>query len=428
MKGSEYKARIADEMLRKKLRRIGAVLVQGPKWCGKTTTSEQMANSVLYMADPSRQKVYLNMAELNASMLLEGETPRLIDEWQLAPKIWDAVRFEVDHRNKDGQFILTGSAVPPSLDDVNHSGTGRISRLTMRPMSLFESGESNGTVSLEWLFSQPENQPTGIANLTINELAFLICRGGWPSSTTKQDKEDALALAFDYFDAVTEADISRVDNVKRDPEKARLLLRSYARHQGAQTSIDVIKQDLRSNEDSSISDNTIITYLNALKKIFVIEDMAAWNPNLRSKTAIRTSETRYFVDPSIATAALGFGPSDLLNDLNTMGLFFETLAVRDLRVYADALDGKVYHYRDKTGLECDAVLHLRNGHYGLIEIKLGGDKLIEEGVKTLTDLSKKIDTTKMPNPSFLMVLTGIGDYAYRRADGVYVVPIGCLGA
>ena len=428
MKGSEYKARIADEMLRKKLRRIGAVLVQGPKWCGKTTTSEQMANSVLYMADPSRQKVYLNMAELNASMLLEGETPRLIDEWQLAPKIWDAVRFEVDHRNKDGQFILTGSAVHPSLDDVNHSGTGRISRLTMRPMSLFESGESNGTVSLEWLFSQPENQPTGIANLTINELAFLICRGGWPSSTTKQDKEDALALAFDYFDAVTEADISRVDNVKRDPEKARLLLRSYARHQGAQTSIDVIKQDLRSNEDSSISDNTIITYLDALKKIFVIEDMAAWNPNLRSKTAIRTSDTRYFVDPSIATAALGLGPSDLLNDLNTMGLFFETLAVRDLRVYADALDGKVYHYRDKTGLECDAVLHLRNGHYGLIEIKLGGDKLIEEGVKTLTDLSKKIDTTKMPNPSFLMVLTGIGDYAYRRADGVYVVPIGCLGA
>lgn len=428
MKESEYKPRIADEMLRKKLRRIGAVLVQGPKWCGKTTTSEQMANSVLYMADPSRQNVYLNMAELNASMLLEGETPRLIDEWQLAPKIWDAVRFEVDHRNEDGQFILTGSAVPPSLDDVNHSGTGRISRLTMRPMSLFESGESNGTVSLEWLFSQPENQPTGIANLSINELAFLICRGGWPSSTTKQDKEDALALAFDYFDAVTEADISRVDNVKRDPEKARLLLRSYARHQGAQTSIDVIKQDLRSNEDSSISDNTIITYLDALKKIFVIEDMAAWNPNLRSKTAIRTSETRYFVDPSIATAALGLGPSDLLNDLNTMGLFFETLAVRDLRVYADALDGKVYHYRDKTGLECDAVLHLRNGHYGLIEIKLGGDKLIEEGVKTLTDLSKKIDTTKMPNPSFLMVLTGIGDYAYRRADGVYVVPIGCLRA
>lgn len=428
MKGSEYKARIADEMLRKKLRRIGAVLVQGPKWCGKTTTSEQLANSVLYMADPSKQKVYLNMAELNASMLLEGETPRLIDEWQLAPKIWDAVRFEVDHRNEDGQFILTGSAVPPSLDDVNHSGTGRISRLTMRPMSLFESGESNGSVSLEWLFSQPENQPMGIANLSINELAFLICRGGWPSSTTKQDKGDALALAFDYFDAVTEADISRVDNVKRDPEKARLLLRSYARHQGAQTSIDVIKQDLRSNEDSSISDNTIITYINALKKIFVIEDMAAWNPNLRSKTAIRTSETRYFVDPSIATAALGLGPSDLLNDLNTMGLFFETLAVRDLRVYADALDGKVYHYRDKTGLECDAVLHLRNGHYGLIEIKLGGDKLVEEGVKTLTDLSKKIDTTKMPNPSFLMVLTGIGDYAYRRADGVYVVPIGCLKA
>ena len=428
MKGKDYKPRIADEMLRKRLHRIGAVLVQGPKWCGKTTTSEQISNSVLYMADPSKQRAYLQIAELNTSMLLAGETPRLIDEWQLAPKIWDAVRFEVDHRGEDGLFILTGSAVPPSTEDINHTGTGRISRLTMRPMSLFESGESNGSVSLEWLFSQPENQPTGIANLSINDLAFLICRGGWPSSTTKQSEEDALALAFDYFDAVTEADISRVDGVKRDPEKARLLMRSYARHQGTQTSVEVIKQDMQAHDDSSISEYSIISYIDALKKIFVIEDMAAWNPNLRSKTAIRTSETRYFVDPSIATAALGLGPSDLLNDLNTMGLFFETLAVRDLRVYADALDGKVYHYRDKTGLECDAVLHLRNGHYGLIEIKLGGDKLIEEGVKTLTDLNKKIDTTKMPNPSFLMVLTGIGDYAYRRADGVFVVPIGCLRA
>ena len=428
MKGKDYKPRIADEMLQKRLHRIGAVLVQGPKWCGKTTTSEQISNSVLYMADPSKQRAYLQIAELNTSMLLAGETPRLIDEWQLAPKIWDAVRFEVDHRGEDGLFILTGSAVPPSTEDINHTGTGRISRLTMRPMSLFESGESNGSVSLEWLFSQPENQPTGIANLSINDLAFLICRGGWPSSTTKQSEEDALALAFDYFDAVTEADISRVDGVKRDPEKARLLMRSYARHQGTQTSVEVIKQDMQAHDDSSISEYSIISYIDALKKIFVIEDMAAWNPNLRSKTAIRTSETRYFVDPSIATAALGLGPSDLLNDLNTMGLFFETLAVRDLRVYADALDGKVYHYRDKTGLECDAVLHLRNGHYGLIEIKLGGDKLIEEGVKTLTDLNKKIDTTKMPNPSFLMVLTGIGDYAYRRADGVFVVPIGCLRA
>jgi hypothetical protein len=426
MKEEKYKPRIADEMLRKKLRRIGAVLVQGPKWCGKTTTSEQVAKSIVYIADPSKQKAYLNMAELNASMLLTGETPRLIDEWQLAPKIWDAVRFEVDHRGEEGLFILTGSAVPPSMDEIHHTGTGRISRLTMRPMSLFESGESNGSVSLEWLFSQPENQPNGIANISINDLAFLICRGGWPNSTTKQNQEDALALAFDYFDAVAESDISRVDGVKRNPDKVKLFLRSYARHQGAQASIEIVKQDMNSLEDSSISENSIISYIDALKKIFVIEDMAAWNPNLRSKTAIRTSETRYFVDPSIATAALGLGPSDLLNDLNTMGLFFETLAVRDLRVYADALDGKVYHYRDKTGLECDAVLHLRNGHYGLIEIKLGGDKLIEEGVKTLTDLSKKIDTTKMPNPSFLMVLTGIGDYAYRRADGVYVVPIGCL--
>lgn len=420
-----YRPRIADEMLRKMLRRIGAVLVQGPKWCGKTTTSEQIAKSVLYMADPSMQKAYLQTAELNTSLLLVGETPRLIDEWQLAPKIWDAVRFEVDHRGEEGQFILTGSAVPASTENINHTGTGRISRLTMRPMSLFESGESNGSVSFEWLFSQPENQPIGIANLSINDLAFLICRGGWPNSVTKQ-KDDALALAFDYFDAVTESDVSRVDSVKRVPEKVRRLMRSYARHQGTQTSVDVIKQDMLSNDDGTISENSIISYIDALKMIFVIEDMAAWNPNLRSKTAIRTADTRYFVDPSIATAALGLGPTDLLNDLNTMGLLFETLAVRDLRVYADALDGKIYHYRDKTGLECDAVMHLRNGSYGLIEIKLGGDTLIAEGVETLTDLSKKIDTTKMPNPSFLMVLTGIGEYAYRREDGVYVVPIGCL--
>jgi len=420
-----YRPRIADEMLRKMLRRIGAVLVQGPKWCGKTTTSEQIAKSILYMADPSMQKAYLQTAELNTSLLLVGETPRLIDEWQLAPKIWDAVRFEVDHRGEEGQFILTGSAVPASTENINHTGTGRISRLTMRPMSLFESGESNGSVSFEWLFSQPENPPIGIANLGINDLAFLICRGGWPNSVTKQ-KDDALALAFDYFDAVTESDVSRVDGVKRVPEKVRRLMRSYARHQGTQTSVDVIKQDMLSNDDSTISENSIISYIDALKMIFVIEDMAAWNPNLRSKTAIRTADTRYFVDPSIATAALGLGPTDLLNDLNTMGLLFETLAVRDLRVYADALDGKIYHYRDKTGLECDAVMHLRNGSYGLIEIKLGGDTLIAEGVETLTDLSKKIDTTKMPNPSFLMVLTGIGEYAYRREDGVYVVPIGCL--
>ena len=422
-----YKPRIADETLQKMLQRIGAVLVQGPKWCGKTTTSEQVAKSVLYMADPSKQKAYLQTAEVNTSMLLVGETPRLIDEWQLAPKIWDAVRFEVDHRGEEGQFILTGSAVPASTDNINHTGTGRISRLTMRPMSLFESGESNGSVSLKWLFSQPESQPPGIANIDINDLAFLICRGGWPNSVGKQ-KDDALALAFDYFDAVTESDISRVDGVKRVPEKVRRFMRSYARHQGTQTSVDIIKQDMLSNEDNTISENSIINYIDALKMIFVIEDMAAWNPNLRSKTAIRTSDTRYFVDPSIATAALGLGPSDLLNDLNTMGLLFETLAVRDLRVYADALDGKIYHYRDKTGLECDAVMHLRNGSYGLIEIKLGGDTLIAEGVETLTNLSKKIDTTKMPAPSFLMVLTGIGDYAYRRNDGVYVVPIGCLRA
>lgn len=421
----KYKVRIADALLAKKLRRIGAVLVQGPKWCGKTTTSKMIAKSSLYMADPKVQAKNLSMAEVDIQSLLLGKTPRLIDEWQLAPKLWDAIRYEVDMRDEPGQFILTGSAVPPSSEDIHHTGTGRFSKLTMRPMSLFESGESSGTVSIEELFGNKDIQLKGIADINLETLAFLICRGGWPSATFL-DGEDALSLAFDYYDAIVESDISRADNTNRNVERAKLLMRSYSRNQGTQTSLNMIMQDMQNNDTKNLSENTIYDYINALKKIFVIEDMTAWNPNLRSKTAVRSADTRYFVDPSIAVAALGLSPKDLINDLNTMGFLFETMCVRDLRVYADAIDAQVYHYRDKTGLECDAVIHLRNGSYALIEIKLGGDKLIDEGAKNLISLSKKIDTDKMKAPSFLMVLTGVGQFAYKRPDGVMVVPVGCL--
>lgn len=420
-----YKYRILDKVLGKRLKSIGAVLIEGPKWCGKTTTSEKLAQSVIYMSDPANKNQYLEMAEINPQRLLEGATPRLIDEWQLAPKLWDAVRYEVDHRDELGQFILTGSSVPPSDNEIYHTGTGRFSWLLMRPMSLFESQESSGEVSLEDLFKTPV-EISGKNNLSIEKLAFLVCRGGWPRATNIEDEEAALEQAYSYYEAVVRSDISRADGVNRDTERARKLMRSYARHQGTQATRQVIINDIILNDNDKIDLSTIHSYLNALRKIFVIEDMEAWSPNLRSKTAIRTSETRYFIDPSIAVAALGIGPNDLLSDLNTFGLLFETLCVRDLRVFADYLNGKVYHYRDKNGLECDAVVHLRNGSYGLVEIKLGGDRLIEKAVANLKKLESILDSDKMKKPAFLMVLTGVGEYAYRRKDGIYIVPVGCL--
>ena len=407
-------------MLQARLRRKGAVLIEGTKWCGKTTTAEQHAASMLYMADPEVARI----AEVSIKHLLKGERPRLLDEWQVAPTIWDAVRFDVDHSEGMGQFILTGSSVPAQTADIVHSGVGRFAKLLMRPMSLFESGESNGEVSLSGLFSNPA-RVEGENRMEIDQLAFLICRGGWPGALGLSDK-DALGQAFDYYDVVADSDVSRVDGVSRDPIRVRLLMRSYARHQGTGATIGTILADIKANDSSELSDNTVYDYIKALKRTFVIEDMPAWNPNIRSKTAIRTGDTRYYIDPCIGTAALGLGPNDLVNDLDAMGLMFETLCVRDLRVYAESIDGSVYHYRDKNGLECDAVVHLRNGSYGLVEIKLGGDKLIEEGARTLATLAALIDTTKMKSPSFMMVLTGVGRYAYRRPDGVLVVPISCL--
>ena len=419
-----YRKRIADDILKRKLEGKGAVLIEGPKWCGKTTTAEQLAASILYMDAPEKKEQNITMSELNPKRLLKGETPRLIDEWQLAPKLWDAIRFEVDHRGELGQFVLTGSAVPPDTKEITHSGTGRFAWLTMRPMSLYESGDSTGEVSLGDLFAG-NAEIDGASELSIDRLAFLICRGGWPQAVDMRD-EIALDQAIDYYDAVVHFDINRADNVHKNPERVRRLMRSYARNQGGQVPNTVLAQDIAANDETPINEETVASYVNALRKIFVVEDMPAWIPNLRSKTAIRSSDTRYYIDPSIAAAALGIGPNDLVNDLKTFGFLFETLCVRDLRVFADALGGSVYHYRDRDGQECDAVIHLRNSRFGLIEIKLGGDKLIEEGAKSLKTMEAKIDTDKMNAPSFLMVLTGTGDFAYRRPDGVYVVPIGCL--
>lgn len=422
---NEYKKRIADVLLEDKLDAMGAVLIEGPKACGKTTTAEQQAKSILYMDDPDNIKQNLQLAETNVKRLLQGDNPRLIDEWQIAPQIWDAVRFEINQRKDDGLFMLTGSAVPADNSKIHHSGAGRFAFLTMRPMTLWESGESSGEVSLGELFTNSDNID-GESSLKMEDIAFAICRGGWPKSLDKKSQKAALRQVIEYYEAITRSDISRVDGVERDEYRAKRLMRSYARLQGAMASIPTIIDDMKTNEPESLSDETVTSYIKALKKIFVIEDMKAWNPNLRSKTAIRTSDTRYFVDPSLAIAALGLGPNDLINDLETMGLFFETLCIRDLRVYAEANDGEVFHYRDKNGLECDAVVHLRNGNYGLIEIKLGGDTRIEEGAANLNALGNKIDTTKMKDPSFKMVLTAVGQYAYRRTDGVLVVPIGCL--
>ena len=386
-----------------------------------------MAESILYMDNPDRREQNLRMAKIKPSILLSGEKPRLIDEWQIAPSLWDSIRFSVDHGGGEGSFILTGSSVPAGLSKTWHSGTGRFARIRMRTMSLYESGESNGEVSIKSLFEDNPGESLASASaIGIESLAYLVCRGGWPRAVLKSDMETALDQALNYYESVVTTDISRSDGVKRNEQRTRALMRSYARNQGTQASIRALRADMEAHDSVSIDEDTVSSYINALKRIFVIEDLPAWKPSLRSKTVIRTSDTRYFSDPSIAAQALGIVPKDLIYDLNTFGLMFETMCIRDLRIYADALGGRLYHYRDKSGLECDAVLHLNNGDYGLIEIKLGGDTLIEHGAKTLKELAGRIDTGRMHAPSFLMVLTGTDSYAYQRKDGVYVVPLGCL--
>lgn len=420
MDTANYLPRISDKLLAELLEASGAVLVEGAKWCGKTSSAREQSASCLYMQDTDRRASYMQMADSKPSLLLQGETPRLLDEWQDAPVLWDTVRFEVDKRQKTGQFILTGSAVPKD-DEILHSGAGRIARMRMRPMSLFESKESNGSVSLHSLFGGAE-EIEGISNITVEQIAFLTCRGGWPASIS-MSRQAALRTSQSYVDAVINKDTHRVDGVEKNPDRVQLLLRSLARNIATLATAKTIIDDVVANE-ISMTEKTYASYMNALKRIFVIEDLPAWQPSLRSKTAIRTSDKRHFVDPSIATAVLRISPDVLLKDFEYFGFLFEALCTRDLRVYAEANDGKVYHYRDKTGLEADMIVQLADGRWAAIEVKMG-NKQIEEAAANLIKLSERVNTEKMGNPSFLMVLTA-GEFAYRRKDGVFVVPLGCL--
>ncbi|MDR2585441.1 MAG: DUF4143 domain-containing protein [Prevotellaceae bacterium] len=415
-----YISRICDNELQDVLTSVGAVLIEGAKWCGKTSTAEHIAKSALFMQDPDKTREYQHIADTKPSLLLKGATPRLLDEWQISPVLWDAVRFEIDKRQETGQFILTGSAVP--ADNVTeHTGTGRIARIIMRTMSLYESKESNGTISLINLFDG-DQEVESISDLSIEQIAFCICRGGFPASIGKPDRT-ALRMPIDYVEAVINQDVSRVDGVEKNPNKVRLLLRSLARNITTMASFQTILNDVEATEET-ISDKTLSNYYNALRRIFVVEPLPAWSPQLRSKTAIRTSPKHHFVDPAIATSIRRISPTALLQDFEYFGFLFEALCTRDIRIYAQHNDGDVFHYKDKSGLEADLIVQLRDGRWGAIEVKLGG-KQIEEAAANLLKLKDKINTNKMREPSFLMVLTG-GQFAFQRQDGVYVVPLGCL--
>jgi len=415
-----YLPRIADKLLKNALESAGAVLIEGPKWCGKTRTAEEIAASILYMQDPDKSESYLLAADTKPSLLLQGSTPRLLDEWQTAPVLWDAVRFAVDQRGENGQFIMTGSAVPVN-NAVKHSGTGRISRILMRPMSLFESGESGGGVSLRSLFDGAGTIES-FSTISIEKLAFCLARGGWPASAGREENA-ILRRVYDYVDAIVNNDISRVDDVEKNPARVLALMRSLARNISTTAAITTIRDDIGADE-KSLTEKSVSSYMNALRRLFVIEDLPAWGPALRSKTVIRTSPKRHFVDPSIAVAVLRASPDSLLKDFKTFGLLFESLCVRDLRIYAQILDGEVFHYYDKSGLEADAVICLKDGRWAAVEIKMGA-KEIEKAAKNLLALKERIDAGKMHEPSFLLVVTA-GEPAYRRDDGVFVVPIGCL--
>lgn len=415
-----YFSRICDDLVKEKLSYSGALLIEGPKWCGKTWTGKHAAKSVLYMQDPDKGASYMQLSRTMPSRLLKGEKPRLIDEWQEAPVLWDAVRFDVDQTGEWGQYILTGSATPRDDNMPKHTGTGRIARLRMRPMTLFESKESTGSVSLRQLFEGLDDVD-GENPLSIPDLAMVICRGGWPEAVAKG--QSSSHIARNYVDAVVNVDVQKVDGVERNPYRVRQLLRSYARNISTMASLTTVLADIQAN-DVAFSDTTMYGYVNALRRIFLIEDIPAWKPSLRSKAAIRTSDKRQFVDPSIATAVLRADADSILDDFNYFGFLFESLVARDLRVYAQASDGEIFHYRDKDNLEADLVIRLNDDRWAAVEVKLGSDE-IEEGAKHLIELRNKVDTSKVGEPSFLMVITG-GQFAYRRNDGVFVVPIGCL--
>ena len=420
---SNYLSRISDERLKMYLRAKGAVLIEGPKWCGKTSSAEELAGSVLYMQDPDKAAMNKAIAQSKPSLLLEGETPRLLDEWQVAPELWNAVRFAVDKRHAVGQFILTGSVIPTRTDDM-HTGTGRIARMKMRTMSLYETGDSTGEISLEALFDGVL-EVDGKSNISVEQYAFLINRGGWPAVANETDEKIALTVAADYVEAIANEDISRADGIEKEPNRVKALLRAISRSVSCEAKIATLVNDLAAN-DESLSHVTVDIYLKALNKIFVIEDLPAWGAKLRSKTAIRTTAKRHFTDPSIAAASLRATPKRLLSDFNTFGLMFESLCIRDLRIYADSIDGSVYHYRDKNGLEIDAIIQLADGRWGAVEVKLGAGE-VDKACDNLLKLKQVVDTNKMNEPSFLMVLTGT-EYAFQMKNGIWIVPLGCLCA
>lgn len=425
----KYLPRILDNILEDRLDAVGAVLIAGPKWCGKTTTAMQKAKSILKLQDPDKTQGYLKTAEIKPSLLLKGDNPRLIDEWQMAPVLWDAVRNAVDERGDVGLFILTGST---SVDEssIMHSGTGRISRMIMYPMSLYESNESNGKISLRALFDNPDIDIDGIeCSLTIEKLVFAACRGGWPSSLNKKTEKAMLFEAQNYISNICDSDASTVDGVKKSPERVRAILRSYARNISTLATDKTVLQDVCSNY-SDITMPTLNSYISALERLYVIEDIPAWCPAIRSATTIRSSKKKEFTDPSIAVAALGLSPQILLQDLNTFGFIFETLCIRDLKVYSAIADGRVSYYRDRYGLEADCVLHLADGRYALIEFKLGSRE-IEEGANHLLEIKRLIQKANaekkahLREPDLMIVITG-GEMAYTRPDGVKIIPIGTL--
>lgn len=430
MKEIKYLSRIADKILDMRLEAFGAVQVTGPKWCGKTTTAERRAASVIKMQDPDRREGYLATARTKPSLLLKGDTPRLIDEWQVAPVIWDAVRHAVDERREKGQFILTGSTVIDD-DEIMHTGTGRITKMAMYPMSLFESLESNGSISLRSLFDEPDYNIDGeMSQLSIEQLIFAACRGGWPASLDEMSTKAKLFIIKDYIYEICNRDISRVDKKRRNPTLARLILRSYARNICTPAKKTSMLADIV-DDMKGISMPTYDNYVGALERLFIIDDIDAWTPAIRSKTVIRTGKKRCFVDPSIAVASLGASPESLELDLNTFGSIFECLCFRDLRVYSQALCGRLSYYHDRSGLDVDAVLHLEDGRYALIECKLGSRE-IEEGAKHLLEIKRLVTErnkagkkTIFREPDLLIVLTG-GEMAYTREDGVKVIPIGCM--
>lgn len=421
----KYLTRVGDELLKRKLRSSAAVLIEGPKWCGKTSTGAQLAKSIVYIQDPDKRNMYRQMADTQPSLLLEGATPRMLDEWQTIPVLWDAVRFAADKRQEMNQFILTGSATPLGEDEnseIEHTGMGRIARLRMRPMSLWESKESTGQVSLQALFDGTQEMRLYENPHTLQDIAYLLCRGGWPG-TIKLDKDAALDVAVNLVDELVNVDVNRVDGTEKNPDRVRAVLRSYARNISTMTSANTIMGDVRAN-DISITDKTLTNYLTALRRLFIVEDAKAWQPSLRSRTGIRTSNKRHFVDTSIATAVLELNPKSILEDFELFGFLFEDFCLRDIRVYTELLRGTVYHYHDNSDLEADLIIRLHDGRWAAIEVKTGS-KEIEDASRNLIKLANEVDTSKIGAPSFLMVLTA-EQFAYRREDGVYVVPIGCL--